>query len=532
MMSMSTLIQSIRVVVFALTIVAFMTSLLSAGVAPTNEKKAIFPEDKGDQYMGFSLAVSGDTVVAGAISSGSGYQGAAFAFTRQSNGAWKYGAKLRPVAGINNESAGWSVAIDGDVIVMGLPEPPEGGLDDSGVAWVFIKPAGGWAGNPLPACKLEVNGRAAGDAFGYSVAIQGDIIVVGAKGATRTDSEMGMAYVFKKPAAGWSGTLKESASLRASDAAEGDIFGTCVAIDGDVIVVSAAGDDLRYPDQGSAYVFLKPASGNWAGSIPESAQLGVRGGAERDGLFSVAIEGDTIVAGAIAVDQGDIPDVGAVYVFERPAGGWAGNLAQTSVLTPSDPVKDALFGFRVAIHNNVISCGHWFGDSNRCYLYQRPADGWPAAATLKPFTATDSITGDGFGGTVVLQGDELFVSAPWVSTDFNSKVGAFYSYKLLPDADNDFVPDDQDQCPDAPDVDTDGDGLLDCEDNCPGDPNPDQADADGDGTGDVCTIPVGDANSCCGGGTTAMLTPLMFLLWSKKRRLRYDDAGRKTAPLK
>lgn len=104
------------------------------------------------------------------------------------------------------------------------------------------------------------------------------------------------------------------------------------------------------------------------------------------------------------------------------------------------------------------------------------------------------------------------------------------------DSDGDGVPDCFDQCPDdpgklqpgpcgcgSPDSDTDGDGWLDCVDNCPNDPNSDQADANDDGIGDVCTPPpAGADNPCAPAGVMLGMMPLMLLTvrrqWTMRRK--------------
>ncbi len=506
-------------VVFSMLIV----SPLVAGVVPGNEKKAIFPEDRSNEVMGFSMAADGDTVVACTYLDGAGGQvGMGYVFTRQPDGEWKFAAKLSTGNGTNNLSSGWSVAIDGDVIVMGLHEGLDGLAVKTGVAQVFVKPAGGWASTLFPSGRLVASDRAAGDSFGDSVVVEGDVIVVGATQRLKSPDGKGAVYVFLKPAAGWNTQLNESAKLIASDAVDGDALGYTVDMDGDVVVATARNDSLRVTGQGSGYVFVKPAGG-WVGPVKESAQLGVVGAEANDALTGIAIEGDTIVAGAPGVVVNDLSFVGAMYIFERPVAGWTGDIVQSSTLVPKEPIKEGALGFRVAIHNNVVVSGNFLSGANRSYIFQRPAGGWPATAELHSFTGTDTVERDAFGGAVALVGSELFVSAPGVDTNFNANVGAFYAYDLKPDADDDLVPDDQDQCPDAPDVDSDGDGVLDCKDNCPADVNADQADSDGDGTGDVCAVPAGDANGCCGGGV-ATATPLLMLLIPRGKRPRRSNA--------
>ncbi|MFZ2420260.1 MAG: FG-GAP repeat protein, partial [Anaerolineae bacterium] len=133
---------------------------------------------------------------------------------------------------------GWSVAISGDVVVVGAFQADPGSVGDAGAAYVFEKPGGGWA-DMTHTAKLTASDKAWSDQFGYSVGISGDVVVVGAPYADPDGaSEAGAAYVFVKPGI-WTGTLTESAKLTASDKVTDDFFGYSVAISGDTLVVGA-----------------------------------------------------------------------------------------------------------------------------------------------------------------------------------------------------------------------------------------------------------------------------------------------------
>ena len=124
----------------------------------------------------------------------------------------------------------------------------------------------------------------------------------------------------------------QQAILTPSDGERFNLFGDSVAVSGDVIVVGAPGATVGDQDsQGAVYVFVRPAGG-WV-SATEAARFTASDGIRNDNLgTSVAISGDTIVAGAPSIG-GDDP--GAVYVFVKPGGGWA-NGTETAKLTASD----------------------------------------------------------------------------------------------------------------------------------------------------------------------------------------------------
>jgi hypothetical protein len=185
--------------------------------------------------------------------------------------------ELLDSTGSVNNYFGWSVAINGNTVVVG---------NLTGAVYVYEKPAGGW-GNVVQTAELT---GSEGGPFGPAVAISGDTIVVG------SDGNGGDAYVFVKPSGGWR-NMTETALL--TGGVSGDAFGNSVAIDGDTIVVGAQATEVNGNQyQGVAYVFVKPPTG-WASTSAFNAELTSSDGTYYD-LFgaSVGISGQTVVVGA------------------------------------------------------------------------------------------------------------------------------------------------------------------------------------------------------------------------------------------
>ena len=208
----------------------------------------------GDLF-GISVAIDGDTVVVGANYENS-RKGAAYVF-RTSDGGATYAqvAKLRASDAAASDNFGISVAIDGNTVVVGAYQYNSGG--GSGVAYVFRTTDGGASYGQV--AKLTASDAAAGDNFGISVAIDGDTIVVGSPYDDDACPDnmycnSGSAYVFRTNDGG--ATYGQLAKLTASDAAANDKFGYSVAIGGDTVVVGASG---VYDSRGAAYVFTPPA---------------------------------------------------------------------------------------------------------------------------------------------------------------------------------------------------------------------------------------------------------------------------------
>lgn len=268
--------------------------------------------------FGISVSLSGDVLAVGEWSDDDFGQnsGAVYLFERNAGGAdnWGQVKKLTASDGAAGDWFGGRVSRHGDVLVVAAAGDDDGG-HSSGAAYVFERNAGG-VDNWGEVKKLTASDAVAGDQFGqFSVAAHGDVIVVGATykdgGAGETS---GAAYVFERDAGG-AGNWGEVKKLTASDAAAGDRFGVSVAVNGDVIVVGAhvgnvvaGGEDL-----GSVYVFQRNAGGegNWG----EVTELNASDATVYTAFgWSVAVSGNTIVAGAPYDNEG-APESGSAYVF-------------------------------------------------------------------------------------------------------------------------------------------------------------------------------------------------------------------------
>ncbi len=371
-------------------------------VDPFLQQAKLTASDGADyDNFGWSVAISGDTVVVAAYDEigANDDQGSAYVFVKPPGG-WgnmTETAKLTASDGAAYDQFGISVAISGDTVVVGAIFG-DGVNSDQGSAYVFVKPPGGWAATLTETAKLTASDGAEGDFFGISVAISGDTVVVGAIFGDGVNSDQGSAYVFVKPPGGWAGTLTETAKLTASDGAAYENFGISVAVSGDTVVVGVPLDDIgANEDQGSAYVFVKP-SGGWT-DMTETAKLTASDGAAYDKFgYAVAISGDTVVVGAIFGD-GVNSDQGSAYVFVKPPGGWAATLTETAKLTASDGAEGDFFGISVAISGDTVVVGAIFGDGvnsdqGSAYVFVKPPGGW--AGTL---TETAKLTAsDGAGG--------------------------------------------------------------------------------------------------------------------------------------
>jgi hypothetical protein len=217
-----------------------------------------------------------------------------------------FNAELVPSQGTSFGEGGMSAPISGNTVVAGAEGATVGSNGYQGAVHVFVKPAGGWVKRLSSIATLTASDGQVGDRLGNAVAVSGNTVV---GGAYQNRTAQGAAYVFVEPASGWA-SMTQTAKLTASDGAAYDWFGYSVAIAGNDVVVGAS-DANNY--QGAAYVYIKPPSG-WTTTSKFAAKLVALDGAAED-VFgsSVAISGNTVAVGSDGWPGGN--GQGAAYVF-------------------------------------------------------------------------------------------------------------------------------------------------------------------------------------------------------------------------
>ena len=268
--------------------------------------------------------------------------------------------------------------------------------------------------------KLTASDGEAINGFGISVAISGDTVVVGARGA---NEGRGAAYVFVRDPTTVPPSWNEQAKLTASDGAIADFFGESVAIDGDTVVVGAPTNPFALGNIiGAAYIFVRGGT-TWT----QQQQLLASDGAEFNEFGgSVAIGGGTVVVGASGADTSK----GAAYVFAQSGSTWT----QQQKLTASDGAPGDNFGVSVAISGNTVVAGAIFADisgkqeQGAAYVFVRNGTTWSEQQKL---TASDGAAFDNFGSSVVVDGDRVVVGAPINTLENVFGQGAAYVFVTI-----------------------------------------------------------------------------------------------------
>ncbi|MBL8804096.1 MAG: hypothetical protein JNN27_18980 [Planctomycetes bacterium] len=423
--------------------------------------------DAEDRF-GWSVAISGDTVVVGAdgeASAATGVNGdqssdaatasgAVYVFQR-SGTSWTQQAYLKASNTEAFDQFGLSLAISGDTVVVGARMEDGGAVgvngdgtsnaaDGSGAAYVFVRSGTTWSQQAY----LKASNTGASDGFGAAVAIAGDTVVVGAlsedSAATGVNGDQssnaagfaGAAYVFVRSGTTWT----QQAYLKASNTDLGDLFGRSVAVWGDTLVVGADSEDSAATgvngdsssnaasNAGAAYIFVRSGT-NWTQQAYVKAS-----NAEAFDRFgsSVAISGETVVVGARNEDSaaagvdGDqssnaLSAAGAAYVFVRGGITWT----QQAYLKASNTGDFDSFAESVAVWGDTVVVGAQGEDSaatgvggdpnsnaasqaGAAYVFARSGSTWTHAAYLK---ASNTEASDNFGLSVAVWGGTVVIGA-------------------------------------------------------------------------------------------------------------------------
>ncbi|MBL4844016.1 MAG: hypothetical protein JKY65_00700, partial [Planctomycetes bacterium] len=313
--------------------------------------------------------------------------------------------RLSPPERLASGSFGGSTVINGEWAVVGDPEgsPTLGPLP--GVVVVYRRTPQGWKQwQVLMPTNLQNN-----ESFGARLAMSGTELVVGA--LSGGPAHRGRAYTYSLEGDTW----VPGQVLRARDAADGDFFGSSVAIEGDTLVVGASGHATPYSTAGACYVYTREPQG-WTLSdfilapdpqtLPNSVYH----------LFgqSCDLDGDLLVVGTYTDAQG------MAFVYRRTASGWVreGDLSAPQF----NPQIQMQLGYSVSISGNTVAVGAPVGvdpfsgggpTSVFMFDYDPVLQQWQQSQMLRASDSNLASPRDLFGHSVFLSGDRLVVGAPY-----------------------------------------------------------------------------------------------------------------------
>ena len=315
-------------------------------------------------------------------------------------------AKLTDSNGAAYDAFGSSVAISGNTLVVGEAGAEDSGSNQQGAAYVFTNSGSAWT----QAAALTASDGTAYGSFGFAVSISGNTVAVGAPYATIDGNEnVGAVYVFTEPASGWA-NMTQTAKLTPSDASANldDELGYSVSISGNTLLAGAG-----WPDYGAsaAYEFTEPASG-WA-NMTQTAKFSTSKGGEG---YTVSISGNTAVVGS--------PLTAGAYVFTEPASGWANMTPSVTLSVPNGGTSVSISGNTLVVGADEAMVGA-NSQQGEAYVFTKSGSAWSQTATL---TASDGAAGDFFGSSVSISGSTVAVTAPYATVGANGQQGAAYVF--------------------------------------------------------------------------------------------------------
>ena len=340
------------------------------------------------------------------------YAGAAHVY-RRAGTTWVEEQALAAADAVAGDQFGYSVAINGDVAVVGAWLADGAAGESCGAAYVFRFNGETW----IQEQKLTAADAAAQDRFGSSVAVHGDVIVVGAPVAEcGAGADCGAAYVYRYNGGSWDPDPSPgpNGKLFASDADDHDEFGVTLTVSGDDIMIGAWKEECHggVGECGAVYAYHY-GSGSW---IEDQKIEG------SDGRFGypVVIDGDWAIVGAPFAECSDGPMCGEAFIYHHEVGGWV----EVAHFTASEPTSGDTYGRSASIHGTIAvvgAPGEDCGAGASCgalYAYHFDGNVWYPEGKLN---ADDAAVGGQVGTSASLSGDVVLMGAAG---------GAVYSFAV------------------------------------------------------------------------------------------------------
>ncbi|MEM6325908.1 MAG: FG-GAP repeat protein, partial [Bacteroidota bacterium] len=379
-------------------------ALAQAATAALGEDQRLTVSGQTFGNYGTSVSLDGARALVGALgeSTEGAASGAGAVYVLELiSGTWTQTARLTASDAASLDNFGWSVSLDGERALIGAVSDAHGGGVGAGSAYVFDLSGGVWNETQ----KLIASDADDGDEFGASVSLDGTRALIG---AWRADvggaSSGGAAYVFDLAGGTWSQTQK----LTASDADDGDQFGGSVSLGGERVLIGAGFDTHSgLTEAGSAYVF-DLSGGTWS----QTQKLTASDADDGDQFgSSVSLGGNRVLVGADHDSHSGLTEAGSAYVFDLSGGTWS----QTQKLTSGDAATSDRFGHSVSLDGSRALIGANLDDhsgssgAGSAYVFDLSGGVWSETQKL---TANDAGFGDTFGASVSLDGERAFIGAP------------------------------------------------------------------------------------------------------------------------
>lgn len=356
-------------------------------------------DGEADDHFGNAVCINGDYAVAGAYKdnvNGKSNQGSAIVFHRI-NGNWVQEAQLFSSDGAAGDAFGYAVAIFGNYIVVGAPDDDHGASTDQGSVYVFARNGTAWTQQH----KFFDGGGGINDAFGSSVAMGANQFIVGAPDDDiGANADQGAATIFLLTGNTWANEIK----ITASDGGANHKFGTAVSMSGNYVMVGAASAPNGSGGNGAAYIYLKiipPWTFNQKLSTTSPANYFFGGSVSIDGGTAVVTERYGFLSALM----------GRVHIYQQSGSVWI----------PQDIIEDVstndafLRGISLSLKGDRLIVGtaqiaDVSPDSSYITIYKRTGTAWQEQSIV-PYSNNGTIAK--FGGAVFIDGFNIIIGAPF-----------------------------------------------------------------------------------------------------------------------
>ena len=313
---------------------------------------------------------------------------------------------------------GYSVAFDGTTLLIGSPSATSDVDGSVGLVQIYQ-----WNGHDMePVAELSTGPGDLMTQFGASVAVDGGTIVVGAPSARLGPNRPGKIYVYSIA----EDTISLEGEFTSSSAEDdGDGFGACVAVSGDIIIAGAPYDSIDFANQGSVTTF-DGVSGAWIEDVILASSIPVL-----DGGFGFAVDFDgsrAVIGEPAGTSSAGQANVGGADVFQYVPGNWT----HESRLDPNETDADSQFGAAVSIDSTLVAVGapsQNGGTGHITVFFYSSTGGWNAQALTLP---ADCVIGDGLGTSVAVSGSRIYVGSPW-GNGYGADTGCVHVFSLVSD---------------------------------------------------------------------------------------------------
>ncbi len=275
-----------------------------SGTTWTQQQKILSSDLASGDLFGWKLGISGNTIIASSPDKNvneNNLHGSAYIFTR-SGTVWTEQQILNRPTETNTYRLGRSVAIDGDTVVIGAPETFDPSLGSIGAAYVYTRSGTTWTEQQ----RLYSSDTVGGEDYARSAVISGNTVVIGApKHTVNGNLRQGAAYVFVRSGTTWTQEQKiTNPNGRADDA-----LGGTLAIDGNTLILS------RFSPLSTVYVLTRSGT-TWTERRKLTySDSGADPYNNNSYASHIAVDGDTIMVGAVTTKNINGVPFGSVFVY-------------------------------------------------------------------------------------------------------------------------------------------------------------------------------------------------------------------------